>query len=278
MADIKVPKTEEAYINDIYDRQKESTLRTLKSAYDSNVASIDTAKKALDTNSYEAKREVAGDAAITRQRLNEAFAANGLNTGAVGQANLALLNQKAANLNKIDLAKQQAQQEYDAQKAALMQAYQAEVKSAIQQNDADKAKALYAAWKEQQAQANALAVAQAKALAATQTKSTGSGSKGGGSSSKKSGGSKKSSSGAVVWSDGDTGKQPATKASKNDVNNAIRNAQLSGIRRTAIAAGSLEKATAVVQEAIDKGAITQAEGETIMQNLGADAKYFGKGW
>ena len=168
MADIKVPKTEEAYINDIYDRQKESTLRTLKSAYDSNVASIDTAKKALDTNSYEAKREAAGDAAITRQRLNEAFAANGLNTGAVGQANLALLNQKAANLNKIDLAKQQAQQEYDAQKAALMQTYQAEVKSAIQQNDAQRAQALYAAWKEQQAQANAIAAAQAKALADAQ--------------------------------------------------------------------------------------------------------------
>ena len=182
MADIKVPKTEEAYINDIYDRQKESTLRTLKSAYDSNVASIDTAKKALDTNSYEAKREATGDAAITRQRLNEAFAANGLNTGAVGQANLALLNQKAANLNKIDLAKQQAQQEYDAQKAALMQTYQAEVKSAIQQNDADKAKALYAAWKEQQAkifaeeQAKKLAEEQAKALAAKQTKAASTGS------------------------------------------------------------------------------------------------------
>ena len=176
MADIKVPKTEEAYINDIYDRQKESTLRTLKSAYDSNVSSIDTAKKALDTNSYEAKREVAGDAAITRQRLNEAFAANGLNTGTVGQANLALLNQKAANLNKINLAQQQAQQEYDAQKAALMQTYQAEVKSAIQQNDADRAKALYAAWKEQQAktyaeeQAKKLAEEQAKALAAKQAK------------------------------------------------------------------------------------------------------------
>lgn len=182
MADIKVPKTEEAYINDIYDRQKESTLRTLKSAYDSNVASIDTAKKALDTNSYEAKREVTGDAAITRQRLNEAFAANGLNTGAVGQANLALLNQKAANLNKINLAQQQAQQEYDAQKAALMQTYQAEVKSAIQQNDADRAKALYAAWKEQQAktyaeeQAKKLAEEQAKASAAKQTKPASTGS------------------------------------------------------------------------------------------------------
>ena len=177
MAKIKVPKAEEAYINDIYNRQKKSTLRTLKSAYDSNVASIDTAKKALDTNSYEAKREAAGDAAITRQRLNEAFAANGLNTGAVGQANLALLNQKAANLNKIDLARQQAQQEYDAQKAALMQAYQAEVKSAIQQNNADKARALYAAWKEQQAQANALALAQTKSAGGGGKKSAGGGGK-----------------------------------------------------------------------------------------------------
>lgn len=174
MADIKVPKTEEAYINDIYNRQKESTLRTLKSAYDNNLSSINTAQKALDTNAYEAKREAAGDAAVTRQRLNETFAANGLNTGAVGQANLALLNQKAANLNKIDLAKQQAQQEYDAQKAALMQTYQAEVKSAIQQNDAQKAQALYAAWKEQQAQANALAVAEAQAKAQAQRSSGGS--------------------------------------------------------------------------------------------------------
>lgn len=174
MADIKVPKTEEAYINDIYNRQKESTLRTLKSAYDNNVSSIDTAQKSLDTNAYEAKREAAGDAAITRQRLNETFAANGLNTGTVGQANLALLNQKAANLNKIDLAKQQAQQEYDAQKAALMQTYQAEAKSAIQDNDAQKAQALYAAWKEQQAQANALAIAETQAKAQVQRSSGGS--------------------------------------------------------------------------------------------------------
>ena len=260
MADIKVPKTEEAYINDIYNKQKESTLRALKSAYDNNVSSIDTARKALDTNSYEAKREVAGDAAITRQRLNEAFAANGLNTGAVGQANLALLNQKAVNLNKIDLAKQQAQQEYDAQKAALMQTYQAEVKAAVQQNDAQRAQALYAAWKEQQAQANALAVAQAKALAATQTKSTGRGGK---------------DDDSVKFDEPEV--KPEVKPS-NNVSEAIRNAQLSGIRRSAIATGSKSKALEYVQKAIDNGTITQAEGEKIVQNLGADAKYLGKGW
>lgn len=254
MADIKIPKTEEAYINDIYNKQKESTLRTLKSAYDSNVSSIDTAKKALDTNSYEAKREAAGDAAITRQRLNEAFAANGLNTGAVGQANLALLNQKAANLNKINLAQQQAQQEYDAQKAALMQTYQAEVKSAIQQNDADRAKALYAAWKEQQAKT--YAEEQAKALATKQVKTPYKRKK----------------------KEFEPEKQPAPKTPKKEVSEAIRNAQLSGIRRSAIATGSKSKALEYVQKAIDNGTITQAEGEKIVQNLGADAKYLGKGW
>ena len=260
MADIKVPKTEEAYINDIYNRQKESALRAIKSAYDNNVSSIDTAKKAVDTNAYEAKREATGDAAITRQRLNEAFAANGLNTGAVGQANLALLNQKAANLNKIDLAKQQAQQEYDAQKAALMQTYQAEVKSAIQQNDAQRAQALYAAWKEQQAQANAIAAAQAKALAVKQTRSTSSG-------------SRKSSS--VKFDEPEV--KPEVKPS-NNVSEAIRLAQMSGVQRTAIATGSKSKALEYVQKAIDNGTITQAEGEKIAQNLGADAKYLGKGW
>lgn len=157
MADITVPKTEEQYINQIYDKQRESTLRTLKSAYDTNVSAVDTAENALASNTYEAKRQAAGDAAITRQRLNETFAANGLNTGAVGQANLALLNQKASNLNDIEVKRVQAQNEYEAQKAALTQAYQAEVKSAIEKNDADKAAALYAAWKEQQALATAVA-------------------------------------------------------------------------------------------------------------------------
>lgn len=190
MADITVPKTEEQYINQIYDKQKESTLRTLKSAYDNNISAIDTAQKGVDTNAYEAKRQAAGDAAITRQRLNETFAANGLNTGAVGQANLALLNQKAANLNNIELARTKAQDEYNAQKAALMQSYQAEVKSAIQQNDADKASALYAAWKEQQAQAAALAQAQAKAASRSSGGGGGSGSsKGSGSGGFTDGGS-----------------------------------------------------------------------------------------
>ena len=148
---ITVPKTDEEYINKMYDAKKESTLRTLQSAYDKNVAAVDSALSGIGTSAYEAKRQAAGDAAITRQRLNEQFAANGLNTGAVGQANLALLNQKAANLNAIELKRVEAENQYNAQKAALTQEYQNQVKNAILENDAGRAEALYKAWKEQQA-------------------------------------------------------------------------------------------------------------------------------
>lgn len=140
--------TEEQYINKIYDAQKQSTLNTLKSAYDKNIASVDSAMSNLGTSAYEAKRQAAGEAALTRQRLNEQFAANGLNTGAAGQAHLALLNQQAANLNSIELKRAQAENEYNAQKAALTQEYQSQIKSAILDNDADRAAALYALYKQ----------------------------------------------------------------------------------------------------------------------------------
>lgn len=140
--------TEEQYINKIYDAQKQSTLNTLKSAYDKNIASVDSAMSNLGTSAYEAKRQAAGEAALTRQRLNEQFAANGLNTGAAGQAHLALLNQQAANLNSIELKRARAESEYNAQKAALTQEYQSQIKSAILDNDADRAAALYALYKQ----------------------------------------------------------------------------------------------------------------------------------
>lgn len=146
--------TDEQYIQKMYDTQKQTTMNTLKSAYDSNVSSIDTAKKSTDASSYDAKREAVGNAAIARQRLNEAFVANGLNTGAVGQANLALLNQKAANLNDIEAKRVAAQAEYDRQKAQLTQEYQTEVKNAILENDAGRAEALYNLYKKQTATAS----------------------------------------------------------------------------------------------------------------------------
>lgn len=205
-----VPKTDEEYINQMYDAKKESTLRTLQTAYDKNVSAVDSALSGLGTSTYEAKRQAAGDAAITRQRLNEQFAANGLNTGAVGQANLALLNQKAANLNAIELKRVEAENQYNAQKAALAQEYQNQVKNAILENDAGRAEALYKAWKEQQA-----------ALA-----SGGSGRSGGGGRS--SGGS---SGGDDVWGDGtSTSSKVMLPTSSSSVDEMIRGLETIGTK------------------------------------------------
>lgn len=146
--------TDEQYIQKMYDTQKQTTMNTLKSAYDNNVSALDAAKKNTDATSYDAKREAAGNAAVARQRLNETFAANGLNTGAVGQANLALLNQKAANLNDIEAKRVAAQAEYDRQKAQLTQEYQTEVKNAVLENDAARADALYKLYKQQTSSAS----------------------------------------------------------------------------------------------------------------------------
>lgn len=146
--------TDEQYIQKIYDSQKQSALNTLKSAYDNNVSSLDASKQTTDSTAYDAKREAAGNAAITRQRLNETFAANGLNTGAAGQANLALLNQRSANLNDIETQRLAAQAEYDRQKAQLTQAYQTEVKNAVLDNDAARAEALYNLYKQQTSRAS----------------------------------------------------------------------------------------------------------------------------
>ena len=181
--------TEEQYINKIYDAQKQSTLNTLKSAYDKNIASVDSAMSNLGTSAYEAKRQAAGEAALTRQRLNEQFAANGLNTGAAGQAHLALLNQQAANLNSIEMKRAQAENAYNAQKAALTQEYQSQIKSAILENDADRAAALYALYKQN----------------VSGSGSSGGGSSGGGSSRSGSSRSGSSGSGGGFAGDPETG-------------------------------------------------------------------------
>lgn len=105
------------------------------------------------------------DAAVSkllqeRQDYNEAFPDKAYPVlfeellEALDITNLALLNQKAANLNDIEAKRVAAQAEYDRQKAQLTQEYQTEVKNAILENDAGRAEALYNLYKKQTATAS----------------------------------------------------------------------------------------------------------------------------
>lgn len=129
-----LPSTD--YINAMYDNQKKSTLAGLEEAYNKNVAAVG--------QTYDAqKREVTGNADVQRKNMNELFAANGLNTGAVGQANLALGNQRTANLGNLSAAQA-------AKTADLKTTYQSEVQKAIAESDFDRANALYGEYQNEQ--------------------------------------------------------------------------------------------------------------------------------
>lgn len=143
--------TSEQYINKMYDNQKKNTLSGLESAYKQNVSTFDNTAKQIPQQYYEQKRDVEGNAAIQRKNMNEVFNANGLNTGAVGQANLAMSNQKAANLSALNKAQATAQSNLALQRSNAEIEYKNAVQQAIAQNDYNRAKDLYSAYQQDEA-------------------------------------------------------------------------------------------------------------------------------
>lgn len=145
--------TSEQYINEMYDKQKANTLSGLETAYKQNVSALDASASKIPQEYYDQKREVEGNAAIQRKNINEVFNANGLNTGAVGQANLAMSNQKSANLAALTRAQADAEAEIGLQRANLETEYKNAVNSAIATSDYNRAQALYAEYQQRQSDA-----------------------------------------------------------------------------------------------------------------------------
>lgn len=143
----------EQYINQMYEKQKENTLRGLRSAYEQNVNTLDAEAAKVPQQYYDQKREVEGNAEVQRRNVNEVFNANGLNTGAIGQANLALSNQRSNNIAALNRAQADAESEIELQRANLETEYKNAARDAIANSDYNRAQALYTAYQQQQAEA-----------------------------------------------------------------------------------------------------------------------------
>ncbi len=141
------------YINSMYDSQREGTLSQLEAAYNKNVSTLDAAGRKIPQQYYNQKREVEGNAAIQRKNMNEVFNANGLNTGAIGQANLAMSNQNSANLAKLNAAQADAQSDLELQRTNLATDYKSAVAKAIADSDFNRAQALYSDFQQKQSEA-----------------------------------------------------------------------------------------------------------------------------
>lgn len=145
--------TSEQYINEMYDKQKASTLQGLESAYNKNVSTLDAQAAKIPQDYYEQKREVEGNANVQQKNMNEIFNANGLNTGAIGQAALAMSNQKAKNLATLNKGQADAESALALQRTQLENDYKTQVQQAIQESDYNRAQALYKEYQNQQADA-----------------------------------------------------------------------------------------------------------------------------
>lgn len=136
-------------INSMYDAQKQAQLAGLESAYNQNLSNAQAARDALP-GQYQAR---ANDLAVQyerqRRNLNQQAAANGLNTGAGSQMQLALGGNYNRDYGAVRTAQQQALDTADRDINDLKAAYQSQVQQAVANNDYQRAQALLAEYKNQ---------------------------------------------------------------------------------------------------------------------------------
>lgn len=133
----------ESYLSRLYDAQTQAQKAALESAYQQNLNTLQ-AQRAQVPQQYEtARNQAAAQSEVERQRWNEYAAATGLNTGASGQAQLALSNVLQSNLANINRAQADALLQLDLQINNLTTQYRNDVARAIAEGDFAKAQALY---------------------------------------------------------------------------------------------------------------------------------------
>ena len=157
-------------INSIYDAANRAAEAQAKRAYERALAGYTNAKENIGIDYYEMARRAQAKADLERANTNEVLAANGLNTGAVGQAALAQSNMLQGNLNAINMQEAQALNDIDAAIAQLRADYEGAVYEAITNNEVARAQALYEQYQaeEQKAAAQKQAILSAQQTAATE--------------------------------------------------------------------------------------------------------------
>ena len=136
-------------INSMYDAQKQSQLAGLESAYNQNLSNAQAARDALPGQYQQRANDLAVQYERQRRNLNEQAAANGLNTGAGSQMQLALGSNYQRDYGGLRTAQQQALNEADRGIRDLQSAYQIQVQQAVANNDFERTQALLAEYQNQ---------------------------------------------------------------------------------------------------------------------------------
>lgn len=127
----------------MYSAAQEKALAALKTAYDNNTATVDAQAAKIPGIYHKSENAVAANNAQERQNMNEYFAANGLNNGAAGQAQLSQNNVYQKNIGSLEEAKATALNDVETQRTQISTQYQNAIAEAIANNNYEQATALY---------------------------------------------------------------------------------------------------------------------------------------
>jgi hypothetical protein len=133
----------DGYLNSLYDANLQSQLAQLQMAYNTNLAELEKTLAKTNAEYDEQKRQTQGNSERAAANWRELALAQGLNTGAIGQAALSQNNQLQSNLNTLGAAQAQNLANIEQQRALLGQQFQLQILQAQADNDFERAQALY---------------------------------------------------------------------------------------------------------------------------------------
>ena len=145
---INLPTRNQNYDLTEYLRQQkaaevEAALAGLKGAYEKSMAGYRDTASRIPEYYQNQKNQAAGASAVNQANFNEIAAAQGLNSGAFGQAALSRGNALAANLTALGQSQANAQKDVELQMAQLTAEYQSAIAKAQADGNAELARSLY---------------------------------------------------------------------------------------------------------------------------------------
>lgn len=131
------------YLQDMYAQNTAAELAGLQSAYEQNLAQINSSAEKVPQTYQNSRNEAAAQSDLQRQAFNEYAATRGLNTGTSGQAALASASTLQNNLSEISRAESNALSEIELQRNQLSIQYQNAIAQAEAAGNSALAQALY---------------------------------------------------------------------------------------------------------------------------------------
>ena len=125
------------YINDIYDNQYKAGTASLTADYENNLTSLGRAQEQIEPTYYAARNSAASDTARSKDAWNEYAAAQGLNSGAGGQAEIARNSAYQANMTALGQAEADAEADAELQRQQLQADYTAAIEQVRAEQEAE---------------------------------------------------------------------------------------------------------------------------------------------